>query len=850
MSTETSGWKCRTRLSRMLACSVAAASLYCALLGAVASADATPTNSLVGFPYFMATAAEESSSDSTEPVFSVNASGPPVVEVSGSVMIGGSSPASRLYVSLRNETTGEYAGAQISSTGTFSFDAPSGVYELEIGAGYPETPGLDLTAVEFRSNGVNLTEAGLTGLKISLPATVETSVSVSNTAQEPLTNAHVYIGKSGENCTIPATPTGMPGTSVRGTEQIYRQYIPTSNAGVVTTHMFPCNFSTSTPLPIEVRPAENSGYINAHEEYTNNITTNTTIPITVPNGAPVSGSVMIGGSSPASRLYVSLRNETTGEYAGAQISSTGTFSFDAPSGVYELEIGAGYPETPGLDLTAVEFRSNGVNLTEAGLTGLKISLPATVETSVSVSNTAQEPLTNAHVYIGKSGENCTIPATPTGMPGTSVRGTEQIYRQYIPTSNAGVVTTHMFPCNFSTSTPLPIEVRPAENSGYINAHEEYTNNITTNTTIPITVPNGAPVSGSVMIGGSSPASRLYVSLRNETTGEYAGAQISSTGTFSFDAPSGVYELEIGAGYPETPGLDLTAVEFRSNGVNLTEAGLTGLKISLPATVETSVSVSNTAQEPLTNAHVYIGKSGENCTIPATPTGMPGTSVRGTEQIYRQYIPTSNAGVVTTHMFPCNFSTSTPLPIEVRPAENSGYINAHEEYTNNITTNTTIPITVIGLKNGKCTLSATVKLVPGLTDVAHVQAVRMTLKVRECSNPPPGLKSGSLIVAGNTTAPIGCAVLSQNSELEANSSVTAKWSPKTVGTSTGTAQTAIGEGGGKAVTLRLSSGTFAGNTLIGEGTELFTNGSNCGVPTGATKPKPITKGTLVGSLIVP
>jgi hypothetical protein len=141
---------------------------------------------------------------------------------------------------------------------------------------------------------------------------------------------------------------------------------------------------------------------------------------------------------------------------------------------------------------------------------------------------------------------------------------------------------------------------------------------------------------------------------------------------------------------------------------------------------------------------------------------------------------------------------------------------------------------------------TIKLTPGITETAHLQAITVSGEFSECSGPGP--ESGKYVDHLTTTEEVTCSALSSASvePTTKSTSLTVKWLPLEEGTSKGTLTLPVSEVSLTGISGTLSGGPFTAPTPIKAASiaEGFTGASLCGVPQGKNKViKPVKVGTF-------
>jgi len=137
-------------------------------------------------------------------------------------------------------------------------------------------------------------------------------------------------------------------------------------------------------------------------------------------------------------------------------------------------------------------------------------------------------------------------------------------------------------------------------------------------------------------------------------------------------------------------------------------------------------------------------------------------------------------------------------------------------------------------------SGSIKLSPGLENVAHVQNITIKGTLSGCSGST--VTSATYVAHLKTTHEVTCAALTSAGEA-ATGTIVVKWAPKGQGTSHGTLSLPLTAAGAVIMSGRLENGPFEKLALYDSVSQAFTG--VCGAIEGK-KPKKVKNGNLSGS----
>ena len=695
-------------------------------------------------------------------------------------------------------------GQHTASDGSFSLIVPSGVYSLSLSENPSQSSLAAPVGVEgvqtfsFASSGVDLSSSSLMGQTIALPAQVSVSVAVTDVSNNPVVGAGVSMVNQAAACDTPA-PQGMPGTLNQAQENLGLSAV-TDAGGIARGSIFACTPANGEHTVIDVAPPSGSNLEQTEVTYTSPITTDTTIPVTLTAGAAFSGVVEDSLGHPVGNVSMNL-NGSPGNF-GQHTASDGSFSLIVPSGVYSLSLSENPSQSSLAAPVGVEgvqtfsFASSGVDLSSSSLMGQTIALPAQVSVSVAVTDVSNNPVVGAGVSMVNQAAACDTPA-PQGMPGTLNQAQENLGLSAV-TDAGGIARGSIFACTPANGEHTVIDVAPPSGSNLEQTEVTYTSPITTDTTIPVTLTAGAAFSGVVEDSLGHPVGNVSMNL-NGSPGNF-GQHTASDGSFSLIVPSGVYSLSLSENPSQSSLAAPVGVEgvqtfsFASSGVDLSSSSLMGQTIALPAQVSVSVAVTDVSNNPVVGAGVSMVNQAAACDTPA-PQGMPGTLNQAQENLGLSAV-TDAGGIARGSIFACTPANGEHTVIDVAPPSGSNLEQTEVTYTSPITTDTTIPVTLIPV-----TPPGTVPGAPtGVSGAAGNHQVRVSWSA-------PGSDGGSTITSYLVTAAPGGATCSWSSG--PLSCVVTGLTNGTPYTFTVTATNMFGTGPPSAASLPVTPGTVPG-----------------------------------------
>ncbi len=537
---------------------------------------------------------------------------PTGVTLSGHVTDRAGSGVSGAHVLL-----GQGADAFTDASGMYSVHIAPGSYKLEIvHSGTSLLPdGLDLMS----SNALSITQD--TTLDLQLPSALVTA-QVQDPSHNPVVNALVNMDTGGGNISLQTTQGSLQFNILQCSSFNNTYY--TDGSGKVTIATCPTN------VTISVTPPSGSTLLNA--SVTQSITQDTTVPITLANGAvTLSGHVTDRAGSGVSGVKLTLGNNDANVYT----DTNGMYSVHIAPGSYKLEVaGMGTSRLPDIfDLKS----SNALSITQD--TTLDLQLPGALVTA-QVQDPSHNPVVNALVNVNDNDSSISLQTTQGSLQFDILQANSFNNTHY--TDSVGKVTIATLPGNTA------IYVTPPTGSNLLDA--SVTQSITQDTTVPITLANGAvTLSGHVTDRAGSGVSGAHVLL-----GQGADAFTDASGMYSVHIAPGSYKLEIvHSGTSLLPdGLDLMS----SNALSITQD--TTLDLQLPSALVTA-QVQDPSHNPVVNALVNMDTGGGNISLQTTQGSLQFNILQCSSFNNTYY--TDGSGKVTIATCPTNVTISVTPP---------------------------------------------------------------------------------------------------------------------------------------------------------------------------------------------
>ena len=159
------------------------------------------------------------------------------------------------------------------------------------------------------------------------------------------------------------------------------------------------------------------------------------------------------------------------------------------------------------------------------------------------------------------------------------------------------------------------------------------------------------------------------------------------------------------------------------------------------------------------------------------------------------------------------------------------------------------VTYTGAAVAECaTNTGTVKLAPGLTNTAAVQAIKIKGRLAGCTGEP--FTEVSYKATLETAGPVSCSTLTApDAEAKATGEAKYKWTPKAKpSTATGPLSLVLSETPSVALFGEATAGSFSPLTFSGTASESYEGGPKCDVPEGKKAAKAVKKGTFTGTAV--
>jgi protocatechuate 3,4-dioxygenase beta subunit len=438
------------------------------------------------------------------------------ITISGTLFDSQGSPLANQPVSLKLAGNNTVASATTNSSGNYSFQVAPNTYQLVLGSSgvtgnVPSTYYLVLPLTAYSQN---------TNQIINMP-TKRVIVHVQDVSGNAISN----VGLSTTSNLVSQSNLSVGGGVIASGQNGYtNSNLKTDTSGNATMWLY----SGANPYTITATPPNGSSLVQTSVS-NNIISSDTSITITLQQAITVSGTLFDSQGSPLANQPVSLKLAGNNTVASATTNSSGNYSFQVAPNTYQLVLGSSgvtgnVPSTYYLVLPLTAYSQN---------TNQIINMP-TKRVIVHVQDVSGNAISN----VGLSTTSNLVSQSNLSVGGGVIASGQNGYtNSNLKTDTSGNATMWLY----SGANPYTITATPPNGSSYSQASLN-NNVISTDINLTITLQKPITISGTLFDSQGSPLANQPVSLKLAGNNTVASATTDSSGNYSFQVTSNIYQL--------------------------------------------------------------------------------------------------------------------------------------------------------------------------------------------------------------------------------------------------------------------------------------------------------------------